>query len=145
MSQAANELDRVDARYDPENDLIGGAPRVTHTDKVLIDVVREILEEIGDRAAIEDIHDILSYVRDLGMIRAEVLAISKDLHSIKIEISQIVEDRDALLTTLGAIEAQISEIRREEGLDKLERIRQAITGTADFGRTLDDITEILAE
>lgn len=86
MSHAKNELDRVADRYDPENDLIDGAPRVTHTDKVLIDVVEEILEEIGDRAAIEDIHDILSYVRDLGMIRAEVLAISKDLFAIKEEL-----------------------------------------------------------
>lgn len=86
MSHAKNELDRVAARYDPENDLIEGAPRVTHTDKVLIDVVKEILEEIGDREVIADIHDILSYVRDLGMIRAEVLAISKDLFAIKEEI-----------------------------------------------------------
>lgn len=37
------DLDRVELRYDPENDLIPEAPPVTHTDKVLLEAIRFLL------------------------------------------------------------------------------------------------------
>jgi len=111
MSHAKNELDRVDARYDPENDLIDGAPRVTHTDKVLIDVVKEIIED-----------------DDLATIKAEVFAISKDLHSIKRELGR---------GKLRRIEAEL------EGYDfeKVEKLYPEVHVRA----ALAAILEILAE
>ena len=40
------ELDRVELRYDPENDLIPDTIPVTHSDYVLIQVVKELIERV---------------------------------------------------------------------------------------------------
>ena len=103
----------------------------------------------------------------IDVIRAEVLAISADLHKQKIELAQIAEDRDGILTLLGAIEGgigdltKITEARFEQiveglGLDKLRRIEVELEGY-DFEKVeklypevhvraaLAAILEILAE
>jgi hypothetical protein len=46
MSYITDELKRIERRYNPENDLIPNAPRVTYTDHVLIEVIKELLERV---------------------------------------------------------------------------------------------------
>lgn len=103
-------------------------------------------------AQIEEDRD--AFLTTLGVIQAETMAISKDLHSIKRELQ--LENRSPHFTTLGAIDAQIADIREELGLDKLDRIRAVVDClTPDTVRgnwpegTLEnwllEILEILAE
>jgi hypothetical protein len=47
MTYAQNELELVSRRYDPENDLIPGAPKVTHTDYVIIEALKESIAHIA--------------------------------------------------------------------------------------------------
>jgi hypothetical protein len=37
---------RLESRYDPENDIIPGVPRVTHTDHVLLDICLDLNRQI---------------------------------------------------------------------------------------------------
>ena len=51
MNKNATELTKkwtelIDLRYDPENDTIPNAPRVTHTDKLLCDMISDLAEKI---------------------------------------------------------------------------------------------------
>lgn len=51
MKKTATELiktwiDLIDRRYNPENDTIPNAPRVTHTDKVLCDMISDLAGKI---------------------------------------------------------------------------------------------------
>lgn len=40
------DLYKIEDRYDPENDLIPDVPRVTHTDKVLLDAINFLLARV---------------------------------------------------------------------------------------------------
>ena len=41
-----NAADRLEDRYDRENDIIPGAPRVTHTDRELLEMIRKLVLEV---------------------------------------------------------------------------------------------------
>ena len=48
MSHEYDQLERINAVYNPENDLIPDVIRVTHTDKVLIDCIIELYQEVSE-------------------------------------------------------------------------------------------------
>lgn len=46
MTDHTSALNSLERRYDPENDI--GSPRVTHTDMVLIDIIRDLNQRVRD-------------------------------------------------------------------------------------------------
>ena len=51
-----NCADRIEGRYDPENDVIVGAPRVTATDRDLLEMIRILVIEVERLQALVDVH-----------------------------------------------------------------------------------------
>ena len=52
----ASAADRIEGRYDPENDVIPGAPMMTYTEHELLEMIRRLVLEVERMQTLIDVH-----------------------------------------------------------------------------------------